>query len=250
MSFHIWNIKGPLHFDFIKFCKNSRLAVIQCHNSGTIFHMWSNTELVTFILAAITFMENKAFWIVTIFFYSGWKHWNIHRNIQNHSTLTLKSDWKYRYLAIRLKKRKKFTSTESRGLKSKDYSSPFSQNVVLDSTYSAAFQSSISSHFPSGSRHTSQKWWMQCMHRSVHLFVAQLATTSVCAVLAVGSLNNVQSVPRHCVGTDLEMRGHEPLLLESFTFCIPTQQSRRRTLFSSSRWHFHQCLSASTLARL
>ena len=38
------------------FCKNTFLAIIQHHNSGTegknvtIFHIWSDTELVTLIL--------------------------------------------------------------------------------------------------------------------------------------------------------------------------------------------------------
>ena len=55
MTFYTQKVKGQLHCDNIMFCKNTFLAVIQHHNSGTegeivtIFHIWSDTELVTLI---------------------------------------------------------------------------------------------------------------------------------------------------------------------------------------------------------
>ena len=56
MTFYIQKVKGHLHCDIIMFCKNTFQAIIQRHNSGTegeivtIFHIWSDTELVTLIL--------------------------------------------------------------------------------------------------------------------------------------------------------------------------------------------------------
>ena len=59
MTFYIQKVKGQLHCDIIMFCKKKQatfLVIIQRHNSGTegeivtIFHIWSDTELVTLIL--------------------------------------------------------------------------------------------------------------------------------------------------------------------------------------------------------
>ena len=56
MTFSIQKVKGQLHCDITMFCKNTFLDIIQHHNSGTegeivtIFHIWSDTELVTLIL--------------------------------------------------------------------------------------------------------------------------------------------------------------------------------------------------------
>ena len=58
MTFDIQQVKGQLHCDVIMFSKNTFLAIVQHHNSGTegdvvtIFHIWSDTELVTVNLAA------------------------------------------------------------------------------------------------------------------------------------------------------------------------------------------------------
>ena len=58
LTFYIQKVKGQLHSDIIMFCKNTYLAFIQHHNLGTggeivtIFHIFSDTELVTLILGA------------------------------------------------------------------------------------------------------------------------------------------------------------------------------------------------------
>ena len=61
-QFHISNyiqkVKGQLHCDIIVFCKQSFLASVQRHTSGTggdiltIPYIWSDTELVTLFLDA------------------------------------------------------------------------------------------------------------------------------------------------------------------------------------------------------
>ena len=56
MTFNVQKVKGQLHCDIMVFCKTTFLDIIQRHDAGTegeivtIFHTWSDTELVTLIL--------------------------------------------------------------------------------------------------------------------------------------------------------------------------------------------------------